>query len=218
MKRIILTFMVLALMATPALGTPSLGWWQEEHPRATHQQWDFTDVGPDGIWWDWNAYPEDTNNEGTSVAHISTSASTSADPAGWTGTSIEDPLWIEVMIEISNFPEPLAYKEIWVDITYIGELDYIWAEAFDPLGYETAVLDPINGVYGFRIFPNPDKEHVEFSISAVYIGDNPDGSPIYSAELLEMHIDTICIPAPGAIILGSIGVGLVGWLRRRKSL
>jgi len=44
------------------------------------------------------------------------------------------------------------------------------------------------------------------------------GSDLWSVTLRSSKLTVDYVPAPGAILLGSLGAGLVGWLRRRKTL
>ena len=72
--------------------------------------------------------------------------------------------------------------------------------------FNDIVLLPVN-LNGTFIIPDYNPEWV--SIDVRVYGD---------LVWMEGFITHECIPAPGAIVLGSIGIGLVGWLRRRRAL
>lgn len=207
MKRIAFALAVCAVLVAPALAGPSLG-WNRGDPGTTYQAWTFDDS-------DNPALPEiDENPYGTALATITDNG------AGWaqsflgqSGVWGNHPNLLEISLYIPNRPAPSPYKEIWLEIGHKGTITDVSVQpvpAGNPVALtlvDTMLIDPANfwyeSIYAGRIYPNPEAETI--TISAIGTGGFVD----YIA------VDTICVPAPGAILLCGIGAGLVGWVRRR---
>jgi len=202
-EKLLLMLVVVMFVAGPALAVP-LGYGE------THQEWTFDDD-------DNPAEPEsdpDLNPYGRAEAIIE--SGTGAAPPEWllnfagrTGVWQAEPL-VELTIEVPNQMVENPYKEIFVEIGFLGELDgfAIYTAPFGGAVSLTSrsieVVDPANGwkklTDWYRIEPNPDREYICYGFSG-------------AAAVDYVIVNTVCVPEPLTISLLGLG-GLM--LRRRR--
>jgi hypothetical protein len=117
-----------------------------------------------------------------------------------------------------TFDFDAIYEVRSITFSYGGNADSIVVEAWD----DTAtLLDSFSGVTddGDPIGPETLNAGVGNSIYKLTWKDPVGSNPQIKYDLASLNGITLeVIPAPGAILLGSIGVGFVGWLRRRRTL